>query len=136
MIDLNDVKYVINKRKIAYECDMMYGDDVVSRCQINVQNDVWTIAEWFTTAKYQHHGYGTVLLKHLLGEIRKECELPGGFEYIWNGTNQYVYDWLNENFGALSKCPIAVLKVANDDDWLSHVYMLNREKFITYFNLD
>ena len=46
-----------------------------------------------------------------------------------------VFDWLEENFGAVSKCPIAVQKYANDDDWDSHVYILNREKFLAYFHL-
>ena len=61
---------------------------------------------------------------------------PDTVEYIWNGANQYVFDWLEENFGALSKCPIAVQKYASDDDWKSHIYILNREKFLKYFGVE
>ena len=61
--------------------------------------------------------------------------LPKEVDYVWNGSNDYVIEWLNKHFGAISKCPIAVQKNSFDDDWDSHVYVLNRVKFLNYFQL-
>ena len=60
---------------------------------------------------------------------------PDKIEYIWNGANQYVYDWMTHHFDPISKCPIAVQKYASEDDWDSHVYILNVEKVLKYFEI-
>ena len=80
-------------------------------------------------------GYGKATLKACLDEIYKKHGLPKRIEYIWNGTNSYVLDWLNKHFGAISKCPIAVQKYASEDDWDSHIYILNKDKFLNYFEI-
>ena len=115
-----------------------YIDDVkVCECKIDVnkRSNTWTISSWYTTEEYKHRGYGTLTLQECLSEIRTVFDAPEKVEYIWNGANEYVLDWLNEHFGAVSKCPIAVQKYNSEDDWDSHIYILNREKFIEHFNI-
>ncbi len=109
----------------------------ISECKVDadIDTNTWTISSWYTSDEYKHKGYGTVTLKKCLFEMNKKLGLPLKIEYIWNGANEYVLKWLNEHFGAISKCPIAVQKYQSDDDWDSHIYVLNRDKFIKYFDL-
>lgn len=107
----------------------------VSRCRINHKGKTWTISAWYTRDGYEHQGYGKKTMFFLLRQMKALYGIPEKVEYIWNGENAYVYEWLNDNFGAVSKCPVAVQKYATDDDWMSHVYVLNRDKFLQYFNL-
>ena len=111
--------------------------DKLCECKIDVspETKTWTISSWYTTDGHKHHGYGKLTLQECLDSISEVYGVPDRVEYIWNGANQYVFDWLEENFGAISKCPIAVQKYATDDDWESHIYILNREKFLDYFHL-
>ncbi len=116
-----------------------YLDDVkVCECKIDIKKrtGTWTISSWYTTEGYKHRGYGTLTLQECLSKIHAACGTPEKVEYIWNGANEYVLEWLNEHFGAVSKCPIAVQKYASDDDWESHIYILNAQKFIEHFHLD
>ena len=112
-------------------------NEKVCECQIDIDKDsnVWTISSWYTMEGYKHKGYGTQTLQVCLCEINKKLGLPSKVEYIWNGANEYVFEWLNGHFGAVSKCPIAVQKYSFEDDWESHIYVLNKYKFIEYFSL-
>ena len=58
--------------------------------------------------------------------------IPAHIEYIWNGQNQYVYDWLKKNFDAVCKCPIAAQKTQPGDDWDSHIYELDCNKVLRF----
>lgn len=111
----------------------------VSICEckvsINKEKDTWTISSWYTTHGYGHKGYGTKTLKVVLAEIYKNFGIPNRVEYVWNGANEYVFDWMSKHFGAISKCPLAVQKYQCDDDWESHIYILNRDKVLKYFDL-
>lgn len=111
-------------------------DDIVCECKISVNSDTntRTISSWYTAKDYQHHGYGTETLRACLNEIKQQNPEPAKVEYIWNGTNEYVLKWLAEHFGAISRCPVAVQKYAFDDDWESHIYVLNKEKFAAFFS--
>ncbi|MCR5249238.1 MAG: hypothetical protein K6E50_01380 [Lachnospiraceae bacterium] len=122
---------------VSFAADDADLTDKLCECKIDVDpaTKTWTISSWYTTEKHKHHGYGKLTLQECLNAISAVCGMPDTVEYIWNGANQYVFDWLEENFGALSKCPIAVQKYASDDDWESHIYVLNREKFLQYFSL-
>lgn len=55
---------------------------------------------------------------------------------IWNGYNQYVFDWMTNHFDPVSMLPIEVQKYASGDDWLAHVYRLDTRKFMRYFDVD
>ena len=115
-----------------------YDDTVkVCECRVNVSDEGkhWTISSWYATEGNNHKGYGKATLRACLSDISKVYGLPTCVDYIWNGANSYVIDWLNNHFGAISKCPIAVQKYACADDWDSHIYILNKDKVLDYFEL-
>ena len=123
---------------VSFAADDVDYTDKLCECKIDVDplTKTWTISSWYTTEGHKHHGFGKLTLQKCLDTISSVYGTPDIVEYIWNGANQYVFDWLEENFGALSKCPIAVQKYASDDDWESHIYILNREKFLKYFSIE
>ena len=123
---------------VSYAADDRDCKEKLCECKIDVDpgTKTWTISSWYTEEGHKHHGFGKLTLKACLDTIAAVHGAPDTVEYIWNGANQYVFDWLEENFGALSKCPIAVQKYASDDDWESHIYSLNREKFLKYFGVE
>lgn len=92
----------------------------------------WGISEWFTEEKYRNIGIGRITLKKLSQYIVDKYGRPNIVEYTWNGTNDYVLDWLMKHFDAKCNCPIAVQKTQSSDDWDSHIYTLNAEKFLAY----
>lgn len=96
----------------AYAADDVMQEDKICECKIDVdpKKRTWTISSWYTTEKHKHHGYGKLTMQECLDSIAAVYGIPEKVEYIWNGANQYVFDWLEENFGAVSKCPIAVQK--------------------------
>ena len=109
----------------------------VCECKVcvNKSHDAWSISAWYTSTSYMHKGYGKETLKHILEDMYEELGIPSKIEYIWNGSNQYVMDWLERNFDPVCKLPLAVLKNQEADDWDAHIYVLNRDKVIKYFNI-
>ncbi len=105
------------------------------KIDINKKTGTWAISSWYTTEGYKHRGYGTLTLQECLSKIHALFGTPEKVEYIGNAANKYVLEWLNEHFGAVSKCPIAVQKYNSEDDWDSHIYILNRQKFIENFHI-
>lgn len=79
---------------------------------------------------------GTDILKHGLQNMAQIFGLPDHIEYIWNGLNQYVYDWLEKNFDAVCNCPLAVQKTQSDDDWSSHIYTLDKDKVLEFAGIE
>lgn len=128
-------RFEIQEKKETYTCLFFIDKVCVSRCVIDVVDNIWTISSWYTTKGYGNKGYGTKTMQYLLKYIFAINGAPNRIEYIWNGSNLYVFDWLDSNFGAISKCPIAIQKTQSDDDWDSHIYYLNTNKFMRYFNL-
>lgn len=136
IIDVCLVDYKIEKvDDDSFECIAYYKNDRVCRCKINTFRSTWSISAWYTEQKYQHNGVGILTMKTLMQFLHAKAGVPNRIEYIWDGTNSYVYEWLEENFDAICKCPIAVQKTAGDDDWDSHIYYLNVDKVLTYFKL-
>lgn len=136
---MEDILYLVNtdKENLSFEVIAVQNGIEVCKCKMSSSKDksLWTISSWYTKRGFMHQGFGKKTLKKTLDEMNKTLGLPTKIEYIWNGANEYVYDWLSKNFGALSKCPLAVQKYSNDDDWESHIYSLNTEKFLNYFEL-
>ena len=128
-----DLEFKISEKNNSFKCFLNSGDIELCKCQINVCNKTWTISSWYTNKDYLNKGFGTKTLKHLLRFLYEQFGKPESVEYIWNGANYYVYQWMELNFGAISKCPLAVQKVQSDDDWDSHIYYLNVNKVIKYF---
>lgn len=114
----------------------LYDDTIfIGNCKIILDYHMWTITGWYIEKQYQNKGFGNRLLKETFQYLLKENGIPDKIDYVWDGTNQYVYDWLVDNFDAYCDCPIAVQKYSSDDDWTSHIYHLNVEKIFSYFNL-
>lgn len=134
-INLDLLKFEINIANNSYRCNTLFNDFAVCKCQINKENNTWTISSWYTDKNYLNKGIGAKTLKYLLQHLYDKFGCPENIEYIWNGANQYVYDWIEKNFDAISKCPLAVQKTQCEDDWNSHIYHLNVKKVLKYFTI-
>lgn len=131
-----ETDYEENKKMFTTRAYTGDGNKVCeSKISVNDNHNIWTISSWYAAHGSGHKGYGTLTLQSALQTIYDKFAEPVQIEYIWNGANQYVIDWLNRHFGAISKCPIAVQKYAADDDWESHIYILNKDKVLEYFNI-
>lgn len=126
----------IIERNKWYSCQLLTDDDdIVCKCRVAASPEVLNIDCWYTDKKYQGQGYGGKALHKLLHYIVNEIGVPAKVQYTWNGANEYVYDWMCKHFDARCTCPLAVQKECADDDWESHIYVLDRDKFIDYFHL-
>ena len=70
---------------------------MICRCEIHKKDNgsnTWVIPAWFTEDGYKNRGIGTAVLASALRDMRTAFGIPDHIEYIWNGQNQYVYDWL------------------------------------------
>lgn len=110
-------------------------DIEIGNCKLIVFDDHWVISGWYVKKEFQNQGFGNELLKRSFQYSIDQNYNPSKIDYIWDGTNRYVYDWIVENFDAVCDCPIAVRKNAFDDDWNSHIYHLNRDMLFEYFGL-
>lgn len=119
------------------ECKSTVGNETACKCSLDIDiingKIKWTISSWFTENKFKYQGIG----KRTMGRLFTYCiikyGIPTNVEYIWNGKNEYVLEWLERNFDAICTCPIAVQKTQADDDWSSHIYVLNTHKILKYF---
>lgn len=116
-------------------CQLMDKDTCISSCRINITGKTWTVSSWYTAKDRKHNGYGKHVLQTAMQNAYARTGHPDKVEYIWNGANQYVYDWMSKHFEPVSKCPLAVQKYASGDDWESHIYILNVEKVLNYFEI-
>ena len=107
----------------------------VTESQVNVdtKKSCFSISYWHTKQGYQKHGYGVETLKKNLENLVSVFGIPENFEYIWNGANQYVLDWLINNFDAKPVESLAIAKYEAGESWEGHVYVLNREKVVRFF---
>lgn len=136
-----------NLRRISISCSFLdeekemieyiakAGDNVICHCEIHKKDDdsnTWVITAWYTEDNYKKRGIGTAVLASALREMKTAFGIPDHIEYIWNGQNKYVYDWLVKNFDAVCKCPIAVQKTQPGDDWDSHIYELDCNKTLRF----
>lgn len=134
--ELNLKKNVgVNGRTIEIDADVNGIRVGYSRLSVDQTSNVWTISEWFVNSDYQNKGYGRTILFTALSELYSMYGLPFEIQYVWNGQNMYVYEWLSKYFRPISGCPIAIQKVASDDDWDSHIYKIDRDKVLSYFDI-
>lgn len=108
------------------------GKRGVCRCNVSYKDNTWRITAWYTDNDFQHRGYGTKALKLALSSIFAQTGVPEVIEYVWNGENQYVFDWLVGHFDPVCKLPLEVRKYSDADDWEAHVYTLNKAKVISF----
>lgn len=132
----NEIKYtVFEKCGIYFKCTAEKDGMEICRCQMHTDSIHcnWVVSSWFTHEDFCNKGIGKQVLGILVSCLLDRYGMPERVEYIWNGANQYVMDWLVRNFDARCECPIAVQKTQPDDDWSSHQYELNVDKFVNYF---
>ncbi|MBO5389166.1 MAG: GNAT family N-acetyltransferase [Lachnospiraceae bacterium] len=122
-------------RTLRLKVYLVDGDKKVGHSLISSTNNTWTITGWYIDEEYQNKGLGKELLHNSFTYLYNLFGTPNKIDYIWNGTNEYVIEWLRSNFSPISKCPIAVQKTQADDDWESHIYTLDKDKVLIYFNI-
>lgn len=135
---MKDLMFGIKKTQvltnIRYEGKLVYGQTDVCTCKVNVNktDNSWSISGWYTDDGYMNRGYGKLTLGNTLKELYKDNGRPDRIEYIWNGSNDYVYDWMKNHFDAKQKSPA----VGPEDDWDSHIYYLDVDKVLNYFEVN
>lgn len=126
--------YVLEINKHCYKGKLYVSGKLVSHCVVNYNEGSWVISAWYTEDGYKHRGYGKEVLTKTLRRLAKKHVLRK-IEYVWNGKNDYVYDWLKTHFNATCNCPLTILKNESADNWESHIYTLDSSKVIEYFEL-
>lgn len=111
--------------------------EICSTCHVYAEEEhqVWTIAVWYTNDGYKNQGIGKQTLAKIITYLYVFYGKPSKIKYIWNGAHQYVYDWMVKHFDAVCQCPIVIQKTQAEDDWDSHIYNLNVDKVLKYFEL-
>ncbi len=138
MLNKETFKVDIDKQRNIIEVSLIKENISVCKCRMYTDNSKknWTVSSWYTNKNFLHQGFGKKTLDKTVWEMYKQFGYPEKVDYIWNGANKYVFNWLYKNFDAKSSCPIAVQKYATDDDWSSHIYNLNKDKFLNYFGIE
>lgn len=110
----------------------------VCECKVgfDYSGSTWTISSWFTKENFQNKGIGKVALQKTLACLHEMFGEPDAIEYIWNGANEYVLEWMEKHFDAKCLCPLIVQKTQSGDDWLSHMYDLDVSKALEYFKIN
>lgn len=124
-----------NLNVVRISAKAMENGKVVGICHMDSTKNAWTISSWYVDTDYQGRGIGTSLLQGSLQCLNEWIGEPSKIKYIWNGQNEYVMDWLNKHFSPISDCPIAVQKTQAEDDWASHMYTLNKDSVLEYFDI-
>lgn len=123
------------KQNLDPNTDFVAVKEQVCKAVLHLEEGVLTISSWFTNKDYMNNGAGKATLKEAVCYVLEMYGEPEKIEYVWNGSNEYVLEWL-QKFDGECNCPIAVQKTQADDDWDSHVYTLNKQKFLDYIMAD
>lgn len=135
-VGISALKYAFDISRNHIRCNAIKDDTTisVSILSIDAKTGVWDITFWNTHEKYRHHGYGKMSLEKAFHKAIEVYGFPQTIRYAWNGTNQYVLDWMERHFNAECSSPIAVRKTQPDDDKDSHIYVLDKMKVFEYFS--
>ena len=133
----NLVAFTNRNTQGIYHTKVYANGQSVSECKICIDDThtVWSITVWRTHPAFHQKGYGKFALRATIMLLLATYGVPEKIEYIWNGANAYVLDWMKRHFDPVSKLPIAVQKYEAADDWDAHIYILNKQKVLRYFNL-
>lgn len=129
------VEVSITDRNSSIVCKIMEKGTLASHCTITRDSDKWNISSWYTTSSFKNKGYGKTAMIELFTYCTDKYGKPAEIKYTWNGQNSYVYDWMVKHFDAVCCCSLAVQKYSYDDDWESHLYDLNVDKFLNYLEI-
>lgn len=125
---------ICNRDGLSPDKEYVAVKEQVCKVILHMEDGKLSISSWFTCEKYMNNGAGKATLKEAILYVIDLYGRPSKIEYAWNGENEYVGEWL-QKFDAECNCPIAVQKTQADDDWDSHVYDLNVEKFLVYMGV-
>ncbi len=131
-------EYTIETRNDHVTCKLSVdGIEDVCTCEISVdaKEGKWEITSWFTRDGFKKKGLGKDAMYNVLHFCKSQYGVPSVIQYVWNGANTYVMDWLEKNFDAVCTCPIVVLKTQPGDSPDAHIYELNKDKVLKYFGL-
>lgn len=103
VIYIDNITYNLDYNKEYCICRALDGDKQVCECKINIKDSCWEITSWFTDSQYKNMGIGKHTMKELIDYLYSLLGEPSDIQYIWNGSNQYVYDWIKNNFNAVCK---------------------------------
>lgn len=93
----------------------------------------WQISKWFNYIKgHGNEGLGKLCLKYLAEELQEQYGKPVAISYIWNGQNDFVGRLVTDKWGGVCNTPAAVLKNDCADSWDSHIYDLDRDRFMDW----
>ena len=124
-IPINEIIYNISysSTKLRYniKCSAVYNDIEICECELYTDKEYtfWTIHYWHVNDGYGKNGIGTKTMRELISHTYNTHGIPEKIEYVWNGENSYVFDWIYKNFDAVCLCPITVQKTHPEDDWMS-----------------
>lgn len=107
----------------------------IGRCTITVKRHQLTVSEWYVNDWFKHKGIGKEMLRHLIQKYIGDVGTLKEVLYIWNGDNDYVYDWLVRNFNAEVDLTIEEQKNYYDDTKSGHFYRLDVNMFKEYFHI-
>ena len=124
-----------NETKTYLTVTLRMDNTKICTCKVTMENRTMSIVSWYTEKQYMHQGYGIKVLKHAVTMLYQEHGKPEKIKYIWNGANSYVMDWMNRHFAPVSMLPLAVQKYSDADDWEAHIYNLDVDKFLQYFDI-
>ena len=133
--DLERSKFKENKSNSSIEKQYFLDDKLVCKCKVDYDKNGWCISSWYTEKEYMHKGFGRKTLASVLADLYELTGKPEQIQYIWNGSNDYVEEWLERNFDATNTYPIEVQKNCWEDTWDSHVYDLDVDKVLGYFSI-
>lgn len=126
----------VSKHLSSYTGQIYDGYTEIGHARVISEGSKWTITQWYINSDYMKKGYGRLLMRSVLRSMCNETDIrPTEVEYIWNGVNKYVHEWLERNFNATCKVNEWASKGSAEDDWSNHIYRLDANLFRNYFEL-
>lgn len=135
--EFSSLRSVIESDASKVSVESYIGTTLVCKASASVDMFEYSvnIRSWFTQDGYKNHGYGRETMRRLLLHVKYLLSRIDIATYTWNGTNEYVLNFIQNRLGAVCICPIAIQKKCPDDDWSSHIYNLDINKVVEYFRI-
>lgn len=110
---------------------------ITATIQIGIAGDdtTWSISSWYNKTKQRQSGWGKACLTELSVKILNKYGKPAEISYTWNGQNEYVGRLVTETWAGICNTPLAVLKKDQSDSWDSHLYDLDKDRFLSWLGL-
>ena len=129
------ISYIDEESPTSITSTATVDGERVCLCKIVHNGYVWTIVSWYTEKSHMHKGYGFATMKHIVNKLCAKYGTPNKIEHVWNGANKYVMEWMERHFKPVCMLPIAIQKYSDKDEWESHIYVLEKDRFLDYFGI-